>query len=53
VLKREWKKAKKLRVAWKNAPLGDRRAFIIENLEYPLDEEPEADDDEYDDEADD
>jgi ParB-like chromosome segregation protein Spo0J len=53
VLKREWKKAKKLRVAWKDAPLDDRRAFIIEDLEYPLDEEPEADDDEYDDEADD
>jgi ParB-like chromosome segregation protein Spo0J len=53
VLKREWKKAKKLRVAWQNAPLDDRRAFIIEDLEYPLDEEPEADDDGYDDEADD
>jgi ParB-like chromosome segregation protein Spo0J len=53
VLKREWKKVKKLRVAWQDAPLDDRRAFIIEDLEYPLDEEPEADDDGYDDEADD
>jgi ParB-like chromosome segregation protein Spo0J len=53
VLKREWKKAKKFRVAWQDAPLDDRRAFIIEDLEYPLEEEAEADDDEYDDEADD
>jgi ParB-like chromosome segregation protein Spo0J len=51
VLKNAWKKAKKLRVAWQNAPLDDRRAFIIEDLGYPLDEEPE--DDEDDDEADD
>jgi ParB-like chromosome segregation protein Spo0J len=51
VLKRAWKKAKKLRVAWQNAALEDRRAFIIEDLGYPLDEEPE--DDEDDDEADD
>jgi hypothetical protein len=51
-LKREWKKAKKLRAAWQNAALEDRRAFIIEDLEYPLDEEPEAEDDEDDDEAD-
>jgi hypothetical protein len=49
VLKREWKKAKRLRVAWQDAPLDDRRAFIIEDLEYPLDEDPEADDDETDD----
>jgi hypothetical protein len=50
MLKRAWKKAKKLRVAWKNAPLEDRRAFIIEDLGYPLHEEPEPDDDEEDDE---
>jgi ParB-like chromosome segregation protein Spo0J len=52
VLKSAWKKAKKLQAAWQNAPLDDRRAFIIEDLGYPLDEEPE-DDDEDDDEADD
>jgi ParB-like chromosome segregation protein Spo0J len=45
VLKREWKKAKKLRAAYQNAPPDDRRAFIIEDLGYPLDEEPEGDDD--------
>jgi ParB-like chromosome segregation protein Spo0J len=52
VLKRAWKKAKKVRVAYQNASPEDRRAFIIEDLGYPLDEEPE-DDDEDDDEADD
>jgi hypothetical protein len=53
VLKRAWKKAKKLRVAWQNAALEDRRAFIIEDLKYPLDQGPEDEDDDYDDEADD
>jgi ParB-like chromosome segregation protein Spo0J len=53
ILKREWKKAKKLRAAWENASLADRRAFIIEDLGYPLDEESEVDDDEGDDETDD
>jgi ParB-like nuclease domain len=52
VLKREWKKAKKWRAAWKIAQPDDRRAFIIEDLEYPLGEEPEDEDDE-DDEDDD
>jgi ParB-like chromosome segregation protein Spo0J len=50
VLKRAWKKAKDLQAAWRIAELDDRRAFIIEDLGYPLDGEPEADnDDEYDD----
>jgi ParB-like chromosome segregation protein Spo0J len=52
VLKREWKKAKKFRAAYQNASPEDHRAFIIEDLEYPLDEEPE-DEDEDDDEVDD
>jgi hypothetical protein len=56
VLKSAWKKAKDLKAAWEMASLEDRRAFIIEDLKYPLDEEPEADDDDdedydYDDEA--
>ena len=46
VLKREWKKAKKFRVAYQNAPLEDQRRFIIEDLEFPLEEESEAEDDE-------
>jgi ParB-like chromosome segregation protein Spo0J len=52
VLKSAWKKAKDLKAAWEMASLEDRRAFIIEDLKYPLDEEPEADDDDHDDEAD-
>jgi ParB-like chromosome segregation protein Spo0J len=46
VLKREWKKAKKFRVAYQNAPLEDQRCFIIEDLEFPLQDESEAEDDE-------
>jgi ParB-like chromosome segregation protein Spo0J len=49
VLKREWKKAKKWRAAWETAQPDDRRAFIIEDLKYPLGEEPEDEDDEDDD----
>jgi ParB-like chromosome segregation protein Spo0J len=48
VLKSAWKKAKDLKAAWDAASLEDRRTFIIEDLKYPLDEEPEAEDEEYD-----
>jgi ParB-like chromosome segregation protein Spo0J len=53
VLKRAWKKAKDLQAAWQKASLDDRRAFIAEDLGYPLDGEPEADDDDDDDGEDD
>jgi hypothetical protein len=53
VLKRAWKKAKDFRAAWQMASSDDRRAFIIEDLGYPLDEEPEGDDDDDDDHQDD
>jgi ParB-like chromosome segregation protein Spo0J len=49
VLKRVWKTTKDLQAAWKRASLDDRRAFIVEDLKYPLDEEPEGDDEERDD----
>jgi hypothetical protein len=49
VLKRAWRKAKALQAVWQKASMEDRRYFIIEDLGYPLDEEAEADDDEYDD----
>jgi ParB-like chromosome segregation protein Spo0J len=49
LLKRAWKKAKDFRAAWQMASSDDRRAFIIEDLGYPLDEEPEGDDDDNDD----
>jgi ParB-like chromosome segregation protein Spo0J len=46
VLKSAWKKAKDLKAAWDMASSEDRRTFIIEDLKYPLDEEPEAEDEE-------
>jgi ParB-like chromosome segregation protein Spo0J len=50
VLKRAWRKAKALQAVWQKASMEDHRYLIIEDLEYPLDEETEADDDdEYDD----
>ena len=39
MLKREWKKAKKFRAAYQNAALEDQRRFIIEDLEFPLQQE--------------
>jgi ParB-like chromosome segregation protein Spo0J len=44
VLKSAWKKAKDLKAAWEMASLKDRRAFIIEDLKYPLDQERDGDD---------
>jgi hypothetical protein len=46
VLKNTWKKAKDLKAAWDAASSEDRRRFIIEDLEYPLDDEPAAEDEE-------
>jgi hypothetical protein len=34
VMKREWNKAKKLRLAWAGAPKADRDAFINKVLKY-------------------
>ncbi len=45
LLKRAWKKAKKFRSAWHNAAPEEQRRFIIEDLEFPLEEESEAEDD--------
>jgi hypothetical protein len=36
VLKREWKRAKKLRRAWEHASLSDRTRFVKKILKYTL-----------------